>query len=195
MIRNIVNVWAAVCLLAVAAPAWSAAKRSGPENRVKDIFGWIEWVEVGRHPLRLKAKLDTGATTSSLTAAKVEVFKRDGKRRVRFVVRDEDHDINETIEAALVRHVRIRKHDGTTQRRPVVRLGMCLGTVYRRHEFTLVDRSSFVYPVLVGRNYMRGHVLVDPGDTFTRRPSCKRQTTSSTVPGMGSPAAFGMIAG
>ncbi|WP_187775646.1 ATP-dependent zinc protease family protein [Luteimonas suaedae] len=176
--------WIAACLLAVAAPAWPAEQRSKSEKaRVQDIFGWVEWVEIGQRLIRLKAKLDTGATTSSLTADDIEIFRRSGKRHVRFTILDEGRDIEETIEARLVRHVRIRKHDGTTQRRPVVRLGMCLGDIYREHEFTLVDRSSFVYPVLVGRNYMRGHVLVDSGETFTRRPSCK-QRSSSISPGM-----------
>ena len=31
----------------------------------KDIFGWVEWVEVGAHEIELKAKLDTGAETAS----------------------------------------------------------------------------------------------------------------------------------
>ncbi|WP_407354473.1 ATP-dependent zinc protease [Luteimonas sp. R10] len=184
------SAWVAACLLAAAAPAWPAAQRSESEEaRVQDIFGWVEWVEIGASPIRLKAKLDTGATTSSLTADDIEIFRRDGKRHVRFTILDEDSDIEETIEARLVRHVRIRRHDGSTQRRPVVRLGMCLGDIFREHEFTLVDRSSFLYPVLVGRNYMRGHVLVDSGETFTRRPSCK-QRSSSASPGMDRVAAL-----
>ncbi|GAB3343837.1 ATP-dependent zinc protease family protein [Marilutibacter aestuarii] len=160
----------AACLLATSPVA--AAEDTATR---KDILGWIEWVDVGRGPLRLKAKLDTGATTSSLTAEDIEEFKKDGKRHVRFVVRDEDHDVEETFEARLVRHVRIRRHDGSTQRRPVVEMRMCVGHVNRKEEFTLVDRSSFVYPVLVGRNYMEGVILVDPGETFIQRPTCNRQ--------------------
>lgn len=159
----------AACLLAT-------SPRAAAEDTVtsKDILGWIEWVDVGRGPLRLKAKLDTGATTSSLTAEDIEEFKKDGKRYVRFVVRDEDHDVEESFEARLVRHVRIRRHDGSTQRRPVVEMRMCVGHVNRKEEFTLVDRSSFVYPVLVGRNYMEDVILVDPGETFMQRPACER---------------------
>ncbi|AWV06362.1 ATP-dependent zinc protease family protein [Marilutibacter maris] len=171
MTRSIASLYVA-CLLAFAPAALAGDSQ---DANSKDILGWIEWVDIGRGPLRLKAKLDTGATTSSLTAEDIEVFKKDGKRHVRFVVRDVDHDIEESFESRLVRYVRIRRHDDTTQRRPVVELGMCLGTVYRRQEFTLVDRSSFVYPVLVGRNFMAGHVVVDPGETFIQRPSCRRQ--------------------
>lgn len=178
MTRSLASLLVA-CLLAF--PPAAIAGGSTDTNR-KDILGWIEWVDIGRGPLRLKAKLDTGATTSSLTAEDIEVFKKDGKRHVRFVVRDEDHDVEESFESRLVRYVRIRRHDGATQRRPVIEMGMCLGTVYRKQEFTLVDRSSFVYPVLVGRNFMRGHIIVDPGDTFLQKPSCRRQTRSKSAP-------------
>ncbi|MCF7221361.1 ATP-dependent zinc protease family protein [Marilutibacter chinensis] len=177
MTRCLASLYVA-CLLAFA----PAASADGPsETSSKDILGWIEWVDIGRGPLRLKAKLDTGATTSSLTAEDIEVFKKDGKRYVRFVVRDEDHDVEESFESRLVRHVRIRRHDGSTQRRPVVEIGMCLGSVYRKQEFTLVDRSSFVYPVLVGRNFMEGRIIVDPGDTFIQRPSCRRQSRTRSA--------------
>lgn len=185
MTRSLASLYVA-CLLAVA-PAASAD--DPPERSSKDILGWIEWVDIGRAPLRLKAKLDTGATTSSLTAEDIEVFRKDGKRYVRFVVRDEDHDVEETFESRLVRHVRIRRHDDSTQRRPVIEIGMCLGSTYRKQEFTLVDRSSFVYPVLVGRNFMAGHVIVDPGDTFIQRPSCRRQSRLGSGPGRADAAA------
>ncbi|MBB1087902.1 ATP-dependent zinc protease [Lysobacter sp. SG-8] len=159
-----------------------------PAPSGKNILGWIEWVDIGRGPLRLKAKLDTGATTSSLTAEDIEEFRKDGKRHVRFVVRDEDHDVEETFEARVVRHVRIRRHSGETQRRPVVEMRMCVGSTYRKEEFTLVDRSSFVYPVLVGRNFLAGHIVVDSGETFVRRPDCDdagagRDDAAATVAG------------
>lgn len=179
MIRICRPLGMAIALL-LCAPAALAEDGDAPRDR--EIFGWLEWVAVGERGVRLKAKLDTGATTSSLTAEDIVLFKKDGKRHVRFVVRDEDHDVEESFESRLVRYVRIRRHDGATQRRPVIEMGMCLGTVYRKQEFTLVDRSSFVYPVLVGRNFMRGHIIVDPGDTFLQKPSCRRQTRSKSAP-------------
>lgn len=168
-------------LAALPSPSDAASASAG---RSKDILGWVEWVEVGQAPLQLKAKLDTGATTSSLTADEVEVFERDGKRHVRFVVRDPARDVDQTLEATLVRHVRIRRHGGEVQRRPVVSLEMCLGTVRRKEEFTLIDRSSFVYPVLVGRNFMKDHVIVDSGATFIQRPACESDKAEIADAGM-----------
>jgi len=151
----------------------AALAADGDAPRVREIFGWLEWVAVGERGVRLKAKLDTGATTSSMTAENIEYFERDGDKWVRFDVRDEDLEGVEIFEAPLARHVRIRRHGGKTQRRPVVKLGLCVGDVYRERQFSLIDRSGFNYPVLVGRNYMRDYVLVDSAVIYTREPSCE----------------------
>ena len=48
-------------------------------DRAKSIFGWVEEVRIDSAELSLRAKLDTGATTSSLNAQDIEHFERDGK--------------------------------------------------------------------------------------------------------------------
>lgn len=159
---------AAVLLLCAA-----SARADDPDPRVKEIFGWIEWVAVGERGLRLKAKLDTGATTSSMTAQDIEYFKRNDDKWVRFKVRNRYLDGVKTMEAPLVRHVRILRHGAPTQRRPVVNLGLCVGDIYRERQFSLVDRSDFNYPVLIGRNFLRDYILVDSDVIYTREPVCK----------------------
>ncbi|MEJ2085918.1 MAG: RimK/LysX family protein [Acidobacteriota bacterium] len=58
-------------------------------SRSKDIFGWLEKVEVGESRLVLEAKLDTGADTSSLHASKIHRYRqKDGDRWVNFLVVD-----------------------------------------------------------------------------------------------------------
>ncbi len=163
-------------LLLLPATAWSAEPQ---DERVKDIFGWLERVEIGDSRLLLKAKLDTGATTSSLSATDISYFERDGKRWLRFKVYSKLQDREEIVEAPLVRHVKIRRHNGKVQRRPVASLPMCVGDVLRERQFTLIDRSGFNYPVLVGRNYMKDYILVDSESTYTREPSCSGKTAAS----------------
>jgi hypothetical protein len=173
LMRPLLWVWLAL-LVSVAASA--ADPR---DERVKDIFGWLERVEIGDNGLLLKAKLDTGATTSSLSAADISYFERDGRRWLRFKVYSKLQDREEVFEAPLVRHVRIRRHNGKTQRRPVAALPMCVGDVLRARQFTLVDRTGFNYPVLVGRNYLKNHILVDSGSIFTREPSCANKAKTA----------------
>jgi len=138
----------------------------------KDILGWVERVEIVGSELSMKAKLDSGAKTSSLDASDIEVYREDGKRRVRFVVTDDDAQESITLERPLERYVRIVRHSGEYQRRPVVRLEVCLDKKMHDIEFSLIDRSNFIYPVLLGRSALQGRALIDPDETYLSQPRC-----------------------
>jgi hypothetical protein len=161
LIRLIVLVGAAAVM-----PAAAAAE--------KFIFGWVEQVAVQGAAATLEAKLDTGATTSSIDAREIYRFRRGKKRFVRFQLPGGDGISPQFIERPLVRMVRIKQHDGQYQRRPVVALGVCLGRIWRDVEFSLVDRSNFDHPVLLGRNALAGSVLVDADLVRTTPPSCNQ---------------------
>jgi hypothetical protein len=159
-----------VAVLGLCGPA-ARSDRLPPQER--EVLGWVEYVEFDTPRVRLKAKLDTGATTSSLNAMNLRRFRRGGKSWVRFDVLDPDRRGEHiTFEAPVVRMARIRRHDGLFQERPVVYLDMCLGHVLLRRQFTLIDRSDFNYQVLVGRNFLRGYIVVDPAERLQTRPQC-----------------------
>lgn len=160
---------AALSLLCLPIAALSNDSR---DARSLEIFGWVERVELLDGELSVKAKLDTGAATSSLDAASIERFQRDGKRWVRFVVVDPETDESFELERRVVRNVRIVQHRGEHQRRPVVMLDVCFGPVRKEVEFSLINRSNFIYPVLLGRSALEGTALVDPSDTFVNYPDC-----------------------
>ncbi len=150
---------------------------SGPgdgfaRERSKTIFGYVERVVVSDQGFSLKAKLDTGAETSSLDARNIERFRRDGERMVRFDVPDPETGQLVTLERPLARVVRIKQNDGPYERRPVVWMWLCIGHLLQRVEVNLVDRTDFIYPLLIGRSAMRGAIIVDSELTFTARPRC-----------------------
>jgi hypothetical protein len=160
---------AAVLLLA--APL-SQGKSQDPG---KVIAGWIEKISLVEHPLILKAKLDTGAKTSSIHAINVEQFKKNDTRWVRFDLlltdaNDKQHTIR--MEAPKARRVAIKNTDGDHDRRSVVELEICFDG--RRHvtEFTLADRSEYIYDVLLGREFLQGIAVVDPENTFLTQAAC-----------------------
>lgn len=136
----------------------------------KSIFGWIERVKLMDSELVMKAKLDTGADTSSINAPNPEEFDKDGEEWVRFEITDADGD-SHTFELPIERTVRIRSATGTT-RRHVVRMDMCLGHIRRKAEINLADREDLSYEMLIGRNFMKDYVLVDSGPKLTMDPSC-----------------------
>lgn len=146
---------------------------AGPVRaETKDIFGWIERVTITEMSRGMKAKLDTGADTSSMHAENIERFKRGDIPMVRFDIVDPDTGELTRLERPLARYVRIREHDGSFQRRPVVWLWLCLGTHRKRVEVNLVDRSQFNYQLLLGRAALQGHAVIDPDLSFTTRPAC-----------------------
>lgn len=149
-----------------------AALSAEPVEREFEIFGWVEWVKLLDGELRLKAKLDTGAATSSLDATDIQRFRKDGERWVRFTVTDPDTEDQIELEKPLERNVRIIRHDGNHQRRPVIKMGVCIGDRVREIEVNLIDRSNFIYPMLLGRSALEGFALIDSGQTFQNRPRC-----------------------
>lgn len=139
----------------------------------KDIFGWVERVLVGESQLEMKAKLDTGADTSSIHASKIHRSRgQNGQTWVEFRLTDEDSDRTVRYKKRLVRYAYIKEHDGPSQRRPVVELEVCLGDHRQQIEVSLVDRSGFDYPVLLGRNALERVAVVDPELHLTARPVC-----------------------
>ena len=163
---GLANPLAALALGALlAGPA--AAADSGP-----DIFGWAEPVVLEEAGFRLEAKLDTGADTSSLDAIDIRRFRRKGVSWVRFTVEDHDRGDVVRLERPLLRRVRIKRHDGDSQRRSVISLTVCLGRHRREVEFSLIDRSQFDYPVLLGRSALAGLAIVDPDEVNLSEPDC-----------------------
>jgi hypothetical protein len=171
----------AVCALLVHAAVLagcahpSDAASEPPSDEPKRIVGWVERVTVPPLDFPVKAKLDTGARTSSIHAEDIERFVRDGEKWVRFTIAVEDPDDvvhRERLERPLYRNVRIKDHDDASDRRAVVELELCLDGRTERAQFTLADRSRFLYPVLLGRRFLGGRFVVDPEQTFLASSNC-----------------------
>lgn len=157
-----------LALLALLAAAGTSHAQQG-----KLIFGWVEEVVISRGAFTMHAKLDTGADTSSLDAQDIERFERDGEPWVRFTITGEESGQSMTLERPLFRDVLIKRHKGPSQRRPVVKVPVCLGPFLMDIEVSLIDRSHFNYPVLIGRAAMEGVAVVDGERVMTREPRCQ----------------------
>lgn len=144
-------------------PEVRSATRLGDRPTV--IHGWVEWVELCEPGVRVKAKLDTGARTSSVHAEDVSLFERDGVRWVRFHMVDAEEQ-RHMREAPLERVARIKRPGGESESRYVVKLALVVGERRMMREFTLNSRPNMIYPVLIGRNALRDLGPVDSGRTF-----------------------------
>jgi len=146
--------------------------RTAAGARDLEILGWVENARLMDPAIALKAKLDTGAETSSLDAEVIKKFRKDGKRWVRFRLTDRDTGEDFIIVRERMRTIGVIQHDGSTQRRPVVEMEVCIARRVISTEVSLIDRSEFNYPLLLGRNALQTFALVDPGDTFLSEPAC-----------------------
>lgn len=109
-----------------------------------------------------QARIDTGASLSSLDVENLKHFERDGKPWVSFEIRSRrDSTPPHSFERRVRRTVAIKQHGKDAVKRPMVLMTVRLGELSLRREFTLADRSKFKYPVLLGRNLLRGVALVD----------------------------------
>ncbi|MGM0569093.1 ATP-dependent zinc protease [Marinobacter sp.] len=150
----------------------------GPER-----MGFVEWVVMKDTGLRMKARLDTGAKTSSLHATDVEGFEKDGDDWVRFRLPLDDHnDIdspeNEGVvlefERPVERTVLIKRKGADSQKRFVVEMEFCIAGKVHQTEFSLTDRGHFKYPALLGRRFMGDdNVLVDSAESFIAEAKCE----------------------
>jgi len=141
-------------------------------NRNLEIVGWVERARLLDPDVHLKAKLDTGADTSSLDVQILKKFRKDEKRWVRFRLIDRETGEEHIIVRERIRTVSIVMHDGERQTRPVVRMKICIAGRILNTDVSLIDRSEFTFPLLLGRSALESFALVDPGNTYLSSPDC-----------------------
>ncbi|ABM63036.1 ATP-dependent zinc protease [Halorhodospira halophila] len=126
------------------------------------VFGEIEELQLDPPGLLFDARIDTGASTSSVDAREIEEFERDGDPWVRFEMIHPEGDGRIAIERPKVRSASIVQASGE-ESRPVVELHVTIGEFSEVAEFTLTDRSHLTFPVLIGRDVLRDVAVVDVG--------------------------------
>lgn len=172
-------VFISLCALSAHAPA-AHAKPPIKTPTHKTTVGWVEVVVLQDVGLRVKAKLDTGAKTSSIDAEIIDIAKSNKTKKFRagekvvFTVLGDDPSEKKTFEREIVRYVRIKKKGGGFIRRPVIEMSFCVAGVLVTEEVNLANRENFIYPVLIGRNMMQhAGLLIDASRTFISKPNCK----------------------
>jgi len=136
---------------------------------VATVVGWREWVGLpGMGVEWVKAKVDTGARTSSLHAFDQVVEERDGQAWVRFSVHPWQGSDEDPVEVVLPLHdVReVRSSSGHAEQRHVVLTDLALGGRVVPVELTLSRRDDMGFRMLVGREALRQGFHVDPGASY-----------------------------
>ena len=136
----------------------------------QQVVGWIEQVAVNGGFL-MHAKIDSGADNSSINLVNPEYYEKEGTRWVRFSVTNREGETHQ-FDKPIVKTTSVKTKDGGRQKRDVIELSLCLGTIQKLVRVNLVDRSHFKYQLLVGRSYLSPDFLIDPSNKYMVKPHC-----------------------
>jgi ribosomal protein S6--L-glutamate ligase len=136
----------------------------------KFIVGNQEWCQLsGLGIPAIKARVDSGAKTSSIHAFNIKGFTKDGNVWVSFDVHplQKNRKVVVSCVAPVVDRRTVRSSTGEAEKRYVISTPLTIGGHTWDIEVTLNNRDSMGYRMLLGREAMSGRMLVDPDSSFT----------------------------
>jgi hypothetical protein len=139
------------------------------EAESKKTIGSIARLTVVNAELTFPARIDTGAQSCSLHVEKIEIKDAHDRRtrnvgkRVRILLKGEDGKTR-WIESTIAKAVKVKSSSlkaGEYDHRYKVRLTLKWKGFEKEVLVTLNDRTDMEFPLLIGRNFLRGDFLVD----------------------------------
>ena len=136
---------------------------------MQTIIGSEEWCAFPDMALpAIKARVDSGAKTSSIHAFNIQTFRRNGELWVSFEVHPLQNNRRTVIrcEKPVVDRRRVKSSSGVAETRYVISAPIKIGDDVWDIELTLANRDSMGYRMLLGREAMMGRVIIDPSKSF-----------------------------
>lgn len=163
------------------------------KNAEKATIGWREWVRLPELGGALvKAKVDTGARTSSLHAFDLAEAERGGESWINFRFHPLQRDTDTVAEgsARLVDRRRVTASNGQSELRYVVETELELDGLHVPIELTLSRRDAMGFRMLLGRLAIRDLFLVDPRRSFrgTESKEVRRRAREERKAAAGAPS-------
>ncbi len=135
----------------------------------KIVIGKEEWCALPELGLpAVKARIDSGAKTSSLHAFNIHPFEENGKKYVHFDIHpiQDNRKIIQSCRGLVVDRRSVKSSSGEKENRHVIKTPVTLGEETWDIEVTLTNRDSMGYRMLLGREAMKERVLIDPDTSF-----------------------------
>jgi len=133
------------------------------------VLGSEEWCAFEQLQIpAIKARIDSGAKTSSIQAYNIKRIFRNGTPWAEFEVNpiQDNRSVSIRCSAPIIDTRTIRSSNGNTQKRYVIRTPLRIGEQTFDIELTLANRDAMDYRMLLGREAMRQRFLVNPAEHF-----------------------------
>ncbi|WP_266170724.1 ATP-dependent zinc protease family protein [Dyella subtropica] len=133
-------------------------------------LGWRERLALPELGIAsLKAKLDTGARSSSLHVDTLESFEREGATWLRFTVSPgRRHHLSTQCEVPALDRRIVTDTGGRRTERWFIRSEILLAGQRFSVDINLTDRRHMLFPMLLGRTALLGRFAVDPALSYTQ---------------------------
>lgn len=131
-------------------------------------LGWREWVVLPALGIpRLRAKIDTGARSSSLHVDSQWRFVEGGTPWVGFrLTHGKARGVVVEAQAPIHDEREVADSGGRRERRIFLRTSLQLAGCEREIEINLTNRGVMLFPMLLGRTAMTGLFTIDPASSF-----------------------------
>lgn len=131
----------------------------------KKIIGSEEWCVLPNLQIpAIKARIDSGAKTSSIHALNITPFKKNGEKWVRYEVfpLQSNPSVSIHCESKIAATRYIKSSTGISEKRYVILTDLLLGEDKYEIEITLANRDSMGFRMLLGREAMIDRMIIDP---------------------------------
>jgi hypothetical protein len=127
-------------------------------------IGWKERLDFPEWGLKnVRVKIDTGACTSALGAADIELIEVNGRptARLRLCLNRRRPQKIFIVEVPILRMVHVTNTGGSREQRPMIETTIRLGPVQKRIHLTVTRRDAMRFPMILGREALAGSFVVD----------------------------------
>jgi ribosomal protein S6--L-glutamate ligase len=137
----------------------------------KLLIGRNEWCQMLRLKIPvIKAKIDTGAKTSAIHAFNIQTQVKNGKKLVNFDIHpiQGNNVVSVNCTCPVIDERNVMSSNGYEEHRYIIKTELKIGDTSWDIELSLSNRDPLRYRLLLGRQALNGHVIIDPNLTCAR---------------------------
>lgn len=133
------------------------------------IIGSEEWCSFDEYGIpAIKARVDSGAKTSSIQANNIKLIHKNGEEWVRFEVNpiQDNRSISIVCKAKVHQRRLVKSSTGISEERFVIKTHVTLGEETIEIELTLANRDGMEFRMLLGRQALINRYIVNPSEGY-----------------------------